>query len=1032
MPRDFVHLHVHSDLSMLDGLGTPVHYVERAKQLGQPAIAITDHGNLCGAPEFYFAARKAGVEPILGCEFYFVPEVAAYKAAKGKKSEEDGTRFHVTILARGEAGYSALSELSTESYRNFYYKPLVDHHILGQADIDNLVVLSGCANSVLSKALLEDYQYGDDEVRWWKENIPNFYIEIMHHNTEFDDELNRNLLKLAKQHNIPYVITNDPHYVEPDDCTHHDALLALQTNAKIDDPNRMRFDGEGYWLKGADEMLASWKQYSPAVVKRGMANSTLIAQECRTRIPGWEKRSWHIPRFPGKLDAYTRLEKMTYRELRRRELGDEYEERARYELKIIKQTGIADFLLITRDCIRWASSRGIPVGPGRGSVCGTLVGYLVGIHKIDPVRYDLLFERFLNPARPSMPDIDTDFGQERREELFEYVIKKYGAENVVHVCAFQKMKMRRMFTALAKMNGVSHEDAIKISKQIPDEPTGTYRDSDEHLDVLIELIKQSPILETCPDFVDQLLALAGVRSSISQHPAGVIIAPAQHEIRKHVPEMYIPSSKKWVGQFDLAAVEHMGYLKQDFLGLRTLDTIVKCCEFVEEAHGIELDPDSWVPDEEERDEEVYAALSEGDTAGVFQMEGGTNSRGIQEIGCTCFEDIVSCTSLYRTGPIMAGFPADFVANRSGGARNIPYADGRLSHILGTTWGVILYQEQVMEIARALAGFSMESVDDIKEAIKHKKSDLMVSLQPAFVKGWVTGGGKKAAAEKIWKQIEGYSGYSYNRSHAVAYSMLSYQTARLKLLYPAEFYAALIATNDDKEKRYSYLRAATLAGIKIRPPDINKSERLARPEVVDGIPAIRLGLQDFAGVGDKKSNRMVDSRPRRGYGNPAQVAALVDIGTYRVLVDGGALRSLGEPGKAARMEELLGWQFRDRLAWVEERYPGMLDEPDGTERHVTVWGELVENTPRQTRHGKPYRVWTIRRDNVRQWKVMLWSGASGYFKVPKGAIVMVNAEFQPAPWDNISVNSLADPIHVLQGKRWRRAHKIKARDASEED
>lgn len=740
----FAHLHVHTQFSMLDGLGSVDEYVLKAKEHGQKHLAITDHGTLCGLPEFYNTTRKHGIEPVLGSEFYFVED------AGRAKEEKDNNRYHVVMLAKGLRGYQSLAELSTESNRAFYYKPMIDRTMLESLERpEDFVVLSGCAGSVISQAIIDgDIDKAEAEVMWWRETFPNFYMELQHHDTEFDRNLNRGLVKLAKKYGLPWVITNDPHFVEAEDAKHHEVLLAVQTNADIDDPNRFRFDGEGYHLKTRAEMLKAFRQYGKEVWREGARNTLKIAEECYVRIPDWEARTWHIPKYARVKNSYKELKRLTIQGLRERGMMDEpeYVEQAKHELKVFKETNLADFMLITRECIEWAREQDIPVGPGRGSVCGTLVGFLIGIHKIDPIRYGLRFDRFLNPARPKMPDIDTDFGQARREEMFTHVEEEYGAENTVHVAAFQRMRMKRAFQSIGKAHGISFTDRIEISKMLSD---------DEEVEDTLPIEVQ----EAYPELAAQLVRLAGVKSSVSAHPAGVIIADPRDDIRKLVPEMWIASSKRWVGQYDLEAVEDMGLLKQDFLGLRTLDTIQECTKLIEARTGERVDPDSWMPDEEEHDRRIYSMCAKGRTAGVFQMEGPVNQRGCREVRPRSFEDLVSVTSLYRTGPIQAGYPKQFNENRVNGKSSIEYPHPLLKPILEDTWGVILYQEQVMTIAEVLAGFSQERVDDIKEAIKHKKSALMVSLEPEFVKGCSdTHNIPEHISKAIWKDIEGYSGY----------------------------------------------------------------------------------------------------------------------------------------------------------------------------------------------------------------------------------------------------------------------------------
>lgn len=1003
MSRPYVHLHVHSEFSMLDGLGTIGQYVARAVELGQPALALTDHGTMCGIPEFYHKARKAGLEPIIGEEFYFVPD-ASYRPPKGESVE----RYHVVLLARGEPGYRLLAELSTEAHRNYWYKPLLDRSLLERLgkDARHLVCLSGCAGSIISRAV----QAGDmvaarREVVWWREIFPHFYIELQHHDTDFDRRLNAGLLKLARRYSVPWVVTNDPHYVMAEDECYHDTLLAIQTSSNLDDEKRLRFDGTGYHLRSRAEMHAAFRRYGEEVWKPGAANTLRVAKLCETRLPMWESRTWHIPAYPDCNEPYKELLRRAKRGLLDRGLHrkTDYVKRMYEELYVIKKAGIADFLLITADIIDYARQQGIPVGPGRGSVCGTLVGYLVGIHKIDPVRYDLMFARFLNPDRPRLPDIDTDFGQARRQEMFEYVERKYGIENVVKVATFGTMKVKKTFQSLARVHGMPYPEMIAISKTLGD-------DEEE-----VEGSLPPDVLKRYPDLIEQLRRLVGTKSAFGKHPAGVLIASPEFRLKTVVPQMRIAEGEDLVGQFDLNTAEETGLLKEDFLGLRTLDTINLCVQLIEQRTGEKLDPDSWVPDEEPGDDGVYAMLAEGRTAGVFQMEGPANQRGCRDVQPKCFEDVVSITALYRTGPIKAGFPKQFIANRDRGRVHWPHP--ALKRHLGATWGVILYQEQVMSIAHELAGFDMVKVDEIKEAIKHKKSDLMISMRTTFMEGCRRAGiiGPEIA-KMLWDAIEGYSGYSYNRSHAVAYTFLTYQTARLKKWHPLEFFCALLATVDDKEKRQNYFTEAVASGYRIAAPDINRSSIHARPL---GRRTILLGFTDYSGIGEAQAHAIIENRPRGGYTKIRQVEKSVNAKTLEILRHGSALRRIkfrGKPikGNLARTEELLNWHFHDPMIKYRERFGHLVKLPASNGDDVILCGQIFKAQRGTTRNNKPYMTWKIRWSLTESWDIRLWSETQELWDLPVGAVVRIIGVWE-ARWLNVSVGDVSQ-VKVIHDPR----------------
>lgn len=1017
---------------MLDGLGTIDDYVARA----DGHLAITDHGTLCGVPQFYQTARKAGVEPIIGEEFYYVAD-ATDRPAKGEKPPE---RCHVVILGRGQRGYEVLAELSTETHRNFYYKPLLDIRMIEQlgADARHLVCLSGCANSEISELVLKD-EMGEAEARiqWWREMFPYYYVELQHHGTEFDRKLNTGLIRLARKFRIPWVVTNDPHYVVREDHQHHDALLAIQTAANLEDEDRFRFSGSGYWLKTADEMRSAFRDYQATIWTKGAANTLEVARLCHTRIPQWESRSWHIPPYPGVEDAQRELVRLARTGLRARGLEGDSRYRARMdrELADFATAGIASFMLITVECVQWAKEQGIRVGPGRGSVCGTLVGYLIGIHKIDPVKYDLKFERFLNIARPKMPDIDSDFEPGRRGEMFVHVAEKYGIENCVHVAAYQSMKVRAAFGSLAKSYGVEFTDRLRLAKLLP--KAGASDDDQADLDedsftaeflTAIEGYEYDGV-----PFRETLLRLAGIKRSIQAHPAGVIIADPADHIRRIVPEMWLASSKQMCGQYDLEAVEELGLLKQDFLGLRTLETITECIRLVEERTGEVVDPDAWVPDDEPDDDKVYELLATGATAGVFQLEGATNTAGIKAIQPVCFEDIVSCTSLYRTGAISAGFPKIFLANRrAGDTTAVEYAHPALEPILGRSWGVVLYQEQVMEMGERIAGFSMEQVDDIKEAIKHKKSTRMAAMRPLFVRGAMrTVGATKTEAREMWRMIEGYSGYGYNRSHAVAYSFLTYQTARLKQLYPREFACALLRTVKAKkehvQKRALYLADVRGSGedVKINGPHINRSDVGAIPTT----RGIRFGFEDLAGIGAKQAKKIVDGRPEGGYTSLDEVAKVVNnVGVMEVLRNSCALAELGEPGERRLRDQLLNYQSRDALAQFRDEFEGLLVRPedrDDPDEYVSLYGEIITRTVGASKKNKsPYLTLHVRWSAADTWNVRLWSSTEhiwDYLEV--GTVVRIHGKWED-DWENVSLGGHAGvtvfPKDIPRKVRLRRA------------
>lgn len=751
---------------------------------------------MCGSHEFYRACRDNDIEPILGEEFYF---------SRHERGANSPDRYHIVILGKGYNGYKALSELSTAAHSNFYYKPLLTRDMLeGQKDI---VVLSGCAASVISQLIQSDeLEEAEAELLWWKNTIPDFYLELQHHNNDFDRKINTQLVLWGKKHKIPWVITNDPHYAVEEDCSNHDVLLALQTASNIDDPSRFRFNGEGYWLKDAEEMKATFKEYGPMVWKVGAENTVKIAEDCHTRIPEWEERKWFLPKFPDVEDSFGELRKLVIQGLKKKKVYNnlEYRDRAIYELGVIKKVGIADFLLIARDCVKWAESQDIPVGPGRGSVSGSLVCWLISIHKVDSIRYNCMFERFLNPARPKMPDIDIDFGPKKRESLFLYVTEKYGERNVMHFATFQRMKTKATFQALAKAYGIPFQEATAISKTLdPDSETPNL---------------PPVITENYPEIAAQLEALAGTKKSISTHPAGVIIADPEIQLKTIVPQMWIPSTKKWVAQYPLTTIEKMGLMKQDFLGLRNLDTIDECIKLVPELSQAKID--AWIPDQEPYDKQIYAMLAKGDTTGVFQLEGDTCRSGIKQMGCQSFEDISACISLYRAGPLAAGYPERFIHNRELGKDKIEYPHPMLKEILEPTWGVAIYQEQVMTIVEELGGFDMILVDDFKEAIRFKSKERMQPLQERFLGGATERGMDYDKALAYWEELQDFYTYAYNRcltGDTVVYRAATNQYDPEPSITLQEVYERYISKTPVGDKyRYQGFKILAYDGTNIRP------------------------------------------------------------------------------------------------------------------------------------------------------------------------------------------------------------------------
>lgn len=1001
---NFVNLHAHTEGSPLDGLASSAQYARRAKELGQTALAITDHGQLGQLPEHYRECKEAGISPILGIEQYFAVEVD--RAAK-KRPEYN----HLVVLAKGEPGYRTLCKLSTAAHGNFYYVPVVQPNMLLDLDdeLENLIILSGCLAGPLAR-IAQKPNCEDElltEMRWWQKNIPHFYVEIQDHKTDIDKVVTTKLVKAARKLGVPWVPSTDSHFCMEDEAGYHDVLLAVAMGKEIDDMDRMRFDGEGFWLMSDEEMQQAFSRYPSWVYEQGAANSVEIAEMCETTIPEWETKSWVIPDLPGVNNPNARIQKICLERLADLGLDEnrDYISRMKMEFRVIKQTGVAPFLLIARDAVIHAQSQGIRVGAGRGSVGASLICYLLQIHKVDPVKYRLRFDRFLNPERPRMPDIDIDFQASRRDEMFEYVKEKYGEDNVINVATFLRLRLKSVWRTLAKAHGIPFAEQVKVSEEMVD--------SDDEADIIPKLI-----LERYPEIADTMRALLNIKRGFGSHPAGVVIAPESYKLAEKIPKMWLSSSKRWVAQYDLAICEMMGLLKQDFLGISNLDSIDQCIamrrKIVDMAEGRNsrwvqlddeidlLDPDSWDPDEMPWDKDVYKELAAGKTAGIFQLSGPSNAKGCREVKPKCFEDIVVILALYRKGPMQSGMTNTYLKNRSTG--EIDYLHPDLEPILAETYGTIIFQEQILDISEAIAGFGPGEADDLLRAVAKKKADLMLSIKPSFLKGCKTHGGMLPEdADKLWQNIEHSAAYVFNRAHSVGYALLAYQMACLRHLYPLEFYCSLLRTvPDDKEgrpKRMEFMKAVVAGGYKMLPPHVNRSGAHAMPDHDGG--GIRFGLVDIKGIGEKMANRLIRNRPDGGFWETAQVEGVVrNSKAHKALVRAGALGCLGERGTVKGAEELLGWTFIDRMAPYRPRFVANYRPP-----HV-VFGEIVSTRTSKTKKGDPFCTWVVRWDPSTEWTVKIWSSAKKLHSVPKGAIVRCSGKWQ-GDWRNQSVTDVGD-------------------------
>jgi DNA polymerase III subunit alpha len=889
----FVHLHLHTDYSMLDGACDVEKLVQRVKELGMPAVAMTDHGNIFGAVHFVNAAKAAGIKPIVGCELY----VCKKDDHNIERTPPEGDTYnHLLVLAENEEGYRNLTKITSEaSLRGFYYKPRVSKKFLAEHS-KGLIGLSGCLKGEVAERLMEDNYdaartaaatYGDI----FGKN--NFFLEIQDQGLEQEHRIHSNLFRLEKDLGLPMVATNDSHYLCEDDAHAQDVMLCIQTGKSIQDTNRMKFQGTGFFVKSHDEMYRVFKD-APDVLSRSLA----IAERCNMRL---EKVSNPFPHFDVPagftLDSYfehvtregfvRRLEKLRPLEAQGRLKHSlaEYEQRLARELAIIQQMKFSGYFLIVWDFIRYARERDIPVGPGRGSAAGSLVSYSLGITDLDPLQHELIFERFLNPERVSLPDIDIDFCMNRRSEVINYVTGKYGRENVAQIITFGTMAAKAAIKDVGRAMGVLYSEVDRIAKMVPATLNIT----------LEEAIKESPALQQVyesdaqiHELLDTARKLEGMVRNAGVHAAGVVISP--RPLIELVP-LHKTKNDEIVTAFDMVAIEKLGLLKMDFLGLTTLTILDDSLKLIAQTRGERVVLEGIELDDHETYEKVF---HKGLTSGVFQFE----SRGMRDVlrryQPNSIEDLTALNALYRPGPIQGGMIDDFI-DRKHGRKKIEYELPELQEILQETLGVIVYQEQVMQIANRLAGYSLGEADLLRRAMGKKKHEEMAQQRERFIEGAVQRGYPQKKIEKIFDLMAQFAGYGFNKSHSAAYALLAYHTAYLKTRYPVEFMAALLTSvtgsTDDVVK---YINECREMGIAVEAPDINVSDANFTPHGT----AIRFGLAAVKNVGHNAIESIVAGRKQLGrYGSIYEFCDKVDLRllnkrVLESLIKSGAMDALG--------------------------------------------------------------------------------------------------------------------------------------------
>jgi len=829
----FAHLHVHTEYSLLDGSNKIKEYVARVKELGMNSAAITDHGVMYGVIDFYRAAKNAGIKPILGCEVYVAPG-SRFDKTPGNSSED--RYYHLVLLAENQTGYQNLMKIVSKGFVDgYYYKPRVDMEVLEKYS-EGIIALSACLAGEVQKFLLRGMYAEAMEAAKRYESIfgkNNFFLELQDHGMQEQGMVNQQLLRLSQDTGIELVATNDVHYTYADDEKPHDVLLCIQTGKKLADEDRMRYEGGQYFVKSEDEMRALFPYALEAI-----ENTQKIADRCNV---DFEFHVTKLPKYdvPEGYTAWEYLNKLCFEGLHQKYENPEGEltERLTYELNTIKNMGYVDYFLIVWDFINYARTNGIMVGPGRGSAAGSIVSYTLGITNIDPIKYQLLFERFLNPERVSMPDIDIDFCYERRQEVIDYVVRKYGAENVAQIVTFGTLKAKAVVRDVGRVMDLPYALCDSISKMIPNDLGMTL---DKALDASTELRELYQKDEQVQELIEVSKRLEGLPRHSSMHAAGVVIC--QEPVDEYVP-LSLGSDGSVTTQFVMTTLEELGLLKMDFLGLRTLTVIRDAVRLIEKNTGKKIDIDQI----DYNDKAVLDSIGTGKTDGVFQLESAGMKSFMKELKPQSLEDIIAGIALYRPGPM------DFIPQYIKGKNDqnaITYDCPQLEPILKATYGCIVYQEQVMQIVRDLAGYTLGRSDLLRRAMSKKKGDVMEKERQNFVygnpeegvPGCIANGINEATANKIYDEMIDFAKYAFNKSHAAAYAIVSYQTAYLKYYYPVEFMAALMTSViDNAGKVAEYIYTCRQMGIKILPPDINTGEgnfSVSGNNILYGLSAIK--------------------------------------------------------------------------------------------------------------------------------------------------------------------------------------------------
>jgi len=915
----FTHLHVHTEYSLLDGMSRIPQLVERAKQMGMDSLAITDHGVMYGAIQFYLAAREVGIKPIIGCEIYIAPN------SRFSRDASDKQNFHLILLAKNQDGYHNLIQLTTKAHlEGFYYRPRVDKELLEQYH-HGLIALSGCIAGEIAHLIRQGrHEEAKEAALWYKQTFGDFYLEIMRHPTPEQEQINQGLISMSSELDIPLVATNDVHYVNQEDASAHDLLLCIGTNSSIYDEKRMKMAGDFFYLKSPQEMAELFSD-----IPQAMQNTERIAEMCNLEL---EFGRLHLPEIelPEGKTADQFLADLCYQGLHQYypHPTPEIEQRLAYELEVIKKTQFANYFLVVWDLISFAREQNILFGV-RGSAAASIVLHCLGITAIDPIEHKLVFERFLNLERQEMPDIDLDFEDDRRDEVIVYVSRKYGPDHVAQIITFGTLGARAALRDVGRALGMPYSDVDRVARLVPFSPNMTLKRALEENGELRTIYHEDAIIR---NLVDSAKRVEGIARHASTHAAGVVIS--QEPLTRYIPLQRASKGngqEQVMTQFSMEDIAQIGLLKMDLLGLANLTILSRAKEIIYQNHGVEIDLRHISLD----DAKTFALLSSGETAGVFQLEGAGMRRYIKELKPTTFSDIAAVVALYRPGP-MEHIPTFIKAKH--GLEPIRYPHPALANILEETYGVIVYQDQVLFIVQALAGYSLGQADIFRKAMGKKIPQVMQKERRNFITGAKKNGFSAEVADEVFALIEPFAGYAFNKAHSVSYALIAYQTAYLKANYPAEYITAFLITHAGQlEKVANAVAECRRLGISVLPPDINYSQASFSIEKgEDSTPAIRFGLAAIKNVGTGAIEPIIVEQSKGGeFKSIEDLCRRADLRgvnkrVMESLIKVGALDSLGSRGTLL--------QSVDRILSLAQREQRLRESGQST--MFDLWGEAM--------------------------------------------------------------------------------------------